>query len=390
MKKSRSLIVLAALLSAVGCGRPAGGEGTVCINPLEATVEVASLDGYIEQVEYIPLSAEDSASYVTRVRKVIPAGDRWVVLAGNLLVFDAGGRFERALGRTGRGPGEYVSLADACVDASGREVLAASMDKVLRYDVATGEFLGEIRPEGFERRLIEEISPVPGGGFALFVANPSEPGDFATDHYCISVFDSRGRAVRQLYLRQDFIVPTSMIGACQFSRSWDGGTLVRPQEGENILWRLDARGLSPECGIHFGDRNVPHRHFLDFGADAWVGFMRMWRSDYFKAPMFVHDTRRLLFFSAAGPQAVQYDFLIDRRSGKGIRWRMPADDGGRFETMYCMASDEKSLYWVYSDYGECPDSDPAMHPLHRYLREHGAPVLPEDANPVLVRVRFKL
>ncbi|MBP3357129.1 MAG: hypothetical protein J6K95_08230 [Rikenellaceae bacterium] len=153
MKKSRSLIVLAALLSAVGCGRPAGGEGTVCINPLEATVEVASLDGYIEQVEYIPLSAEDSASYVTRVRKVIPAGDRWVVLAGNLLVFDA---------------------------------------------------------------------------------------------------------------------------------------------------------------------------------------------------------------------------------------------GGRFETMYCMASDEKSLYWVYSDYGECPDSDPAMHPLHRYLREHGAPVLSEDANPVLVRVRFKL
>jgi hypothetical protein len=65
------------------------------------------------------------------------------VIAKKLFVFDKNGKFLRQIGRTGRGPGEYIQVIDFCIDPERRDIylLDSGARKVLKYNLDTGEYI---------------------------------------------------------------------------------------------------------------------------------------------------------------------------------------------------------------------------------------------------------
>jgi hypothetical protein len=67
-------------------------------------------------------------------------------IARKLFVFDKNGKFLRQIGRTGRGPGEYLQVTDFCIDPERREIylLDSGTRKALKYNLDTGEYISSI------------------------------------------------------------------------------------------------------------------------------------------------------------------------------------------------------------------------------------------------------
>jgi hypothetical protein len=67
-------------------------------------------------------------------------------IAKKLFVFDKNGKFLRQIGKTGRGPGEYIQIIDFCIDPERREIylLDTGTRKALKYNLDTGEYISSI------------------------------------------------------------------------------------------------------------------------------------------------------------------------------------------------------------------------------------------------------
>jgi hypothetical protein len=152
MKNLVSLpLALIVAATAVSCG--GGPKGDALTEPYRISFDISTIDRtapfptmseMIEDIEYVKLEHVDS----------IPVGDidRLTITDNALFVFDSDagifhytrdGRFVRRVGHLGRGPGEYLGINGMHVDEEGGTIHAVSRDRVLRYELATGKFIGE-------------------------------------------------------------------------------------------------------------------------------------------------------------------------------------------------------------------------------------------------------
>jgi hypothetical protein len=72
-----------------------------------------------ENTELIPLSSIKSEALINEISKVVLAGDSIIVLdarANKVLLFDKTGAFIHSFRKIGRGPGEYIAIADLILD----------------------------------------------------------------------------------------------------------------------------------------------------------------------------------------------------------------------------------------------------------------------------------
>jgi hypothetical protein len=65
----------------------------------------------------------------------------------SIFVFNREGKFSHKIGRAGRGPGEYVSLCDFCVDSVNKiiYVLDRAVDKIHKYEIYSGKHIKSVR-----------------------------------------------------------------------------------------------------------------------------------------------------------------------------------------------------------------------------------------------------
>lgn len=123
------------------CRQP---EGVLYRIPVKEVLDhpvVVEQKDWIDSIRYIPLETTDSC-YVGEVYKIVACNNHYYVrdLSGNLFVFTADGKFVRKVGKTGRGPEEYVYLCDFAVDSENGDVYVVSLGEMVVYD-AEGRFL---------------------------------------------------------------------------------------------------------------------------------------------------------------------------------------------------------------------------------------------------------
>lgn len=126
-----------------------------------ANHQKVNLSKIAKSVRYVKLETTPE-SYISSVSKAIFTDDQIIVLdeqSNNLLRFDNEGRFLGAIGRSGRGPGEYVRVTQVEVNQGNKTIYVFdfAQGKVLKFNLE-GKFIGNNENPllGFWVTLIDE------------------------------------------------------------------------------------------------------------------------------------------------------------------------------------------------------------------------------------------
>lgn len=360
-------------------------EAPKTLYPLKQCVAVQDIAPYIDKVEVVTLEATPK-SLIGEMNKMVLRPDGAFVLLTHtgIYVFDKTGKFLFPVGRIGEGPGEYVRASDLCLSADGRSILVlTAYRQVLRYQADDGKFVKTIALDPALQHSCDGIAPAPNDGFYLYAGNPADANDFETPFNCLLQYDAEGKLVARSLPRKDFGMQVATITQAAGNRY-----ILRPQEGDNLAYRTDARGeFHPWLRIDFGERAVPSGYIKKLGGSVWKHLQTFLRSDYYKMPIYIEQTRQAVYFMASGPEARSYEFLYFTGAGRGIQWKSEALSVTPF---LIGASDDGWFYGVYDDAKSYSAAELAtFSPLKRYLVEQVGVKVSDDGNPPLVKIRFK-
>lgn len=374
MKKSVLFVVLA-LAYMAGCGR----ESAETVYPLKLAEAVTDLSESVADVQLILLE-EVPEGMLTYPTKMLLLSDGSMVFkdsGAKILRFGPDGRFAGRIGAKGRGPGEYNKVQDLCVEPGTDNVCVLDMGHILRYG-KDGSFIDKTDTP---QHNYDEFCSDGKGGFWLVAAAPdtdtydfTEPFDVLT-HLPAGTSEPSETRVR----RQDYIMPVSLV-----SQTADGGSWLRPLEGENVLYRIGTE-VSPAVRFDFGEQGVPLHYMINNGMPD---FGRYIPSPYYKNFLYLHDTENAMYFAVAGPQAVYHHFVFDGAFTKGITWT-DLDDSDT--PTLVMASDREAFYAVLFTPEVFLTMDPEqLSPLNRVVaakvEESGAEL---NGNPLVAKITMK-
>lgn len=381
------LFCVGILLSVVvgGCDskKGTGGDGVAVFLPLSETVEVVDFNEHIESVEMIPLEATDS-SLVAHIRQVLLTPEGQFVVPGRtgILLFGGDGKFLLQVGKQGRGAGEYAGLYNVCLSGDGKSVLVLNNNNdVLEYSLSDGRFVRKVTPAlPPEYFYCTGLAPSVDGGFFLFFCNPPEESDPEQPFYCLHQFDSVGASVSRSLAWEDYIVPMEV-----FTQAYDNSYILRPRSGDNICHRIKNGVVDSMLKIDFGKMNIPYQYMKRGESDI----QKYMRSPYFKMPTYIQETEQHVYFSCPGLNAEAHYFVMNKETSKGIHWKQNGEDDASL--VLIRASDEDSFYAVFHEYGDMSSVSSFPDPFKKFLiKEKGVKISGEDANPLLVKIKFKV
>ncbi len=388
LQKPCTLFLLAMIFC--GCkGTKTTKDNLETVYPLSETQTITDISPYIDAVDFVQFEQTDNSllGYISNLQIGRDGSLLVSDLTGRFFRFDSHGKFLNTIGRRGRGPGEYTSASSICFSEDGTKMLVLSMGKVLEYNSNDGSF---IRAVDTPQKNYDEIVPSTDGGFFLSASNPgmAELSDFDTPFFSLTQFDSDGKFIEEFLPRKDFVINTAL-----FTQSYDGSYIFRPQEGDNIVHKIDDGKVVPILRIDFEKETIPlHYIFTKTNENGSVDLQYLIRSNYYKIPIYLHDTQDYFYFSSMGPGGITHDFLYDLGRKKGIHWH--AED---FEDVdvRIVGSNSTEFYAIVikesiATYRNNPLA--ATNPLSRYLLDllSNSPQDEQNDNPYLIRIKFDL
>lgn len=385
---AKQLLNLILAVACYGCvsGHPIPDAWT--INPLESTRSVTDIGKYIDRVEPIPLRSPDSI-VVSGITKMLLDGKGDFILTdgARLYKFDRRGAYRLRYGNVGRGPGEYLKIFDICLNQKQTELWCLNyLNEVLKYDLESGKYLGIVSTHAQESNMPQAAALIPGpdDGFYLYTPNPGNAEDLENPFYRLKQFDRDGKLVGEQLLRTDFNIDFNMI---PYVTQVGGAWLLRPQENENICYRVRDKEVSRHWKIHFGKDNVPPLYMFRNERNPWLNLEGYMTSDYYKNPFYLQETAQTVFFSAFGPENRIYYFLIDKDSTKGINWN--SGDLAKTTPFFIAGSDRDAFYGIFDKYVDPAEAGTVSDPLLSYLMDANRLRLDAEMNPIIVKIRFK-
>lgn len=140
-----TLLIITFLISCSG-DKPEPSGGLINIDVLEAFKTQKSLKGsdFIKDVELIPLESSKDAYF--RVAYSYTIGEKYIMVAdaerAQMVLFDRKGKFIRAIGKKGKGPGEFSEPRQAAMDPSEEFIFIADAgtSKLVKYSIE-GDFM---------------------------------------------------------------------------------------------------------------------------------------------------------------------------------------------------------------------------------------------------------
>ena len=326
---------IAVFLFVVSCSNNEN-QPVLTIMPLQTAVSVSDLRSFIDTVIFIPL-INDSNNLISEVSKILIDNNTNILLLDHMQgvkLVDQNGVFIRNIGAKGRGPGEYQDIEDLSISSDGEYLLVLQPTGVLKYRISNGKFINKINLSG---KNYDAICSSEDGGFFLFSSNPAEESNFDKPFYALTLFDIKGNIKREFLPRKDFVFTQGI-----FTQSYDKSTIMRPQEGDNIAYKI-RKEIIPFLKIDFKNYAIPPKYIFKDGGDLFEGMKNYLFSDYYKLPIHIHDTKDYIYFSSIGPSALQNDFVFSKSNNKGFRWVYERSDR---DPLFIMASDSTYFYTV--------------------------------------------
>ncbi len=379
MLKLESFFFFSFFLFLAGCGnqsKPVSVEQEI-ITPLSAGNAVDDLLPYIDSVEVVPLETTGKA-LIGLVGKILllPNGNVLIKSTASMFMFSPEGKFLFQIGKNGRGPEEYLTIDDVCLSQDARELWILGGCEIVKYSTETGRFIRKTTLElpeicnGFDA-----IARGPGHSAFLYYCPQMDENNFSEDFYCLYRYDEQGRILQKFLPRKDYGLNIALI-----TQTSDNRYILRPQDSDNICYYLSDSLPVPRVKIDFGKETIKNRYSSDLQTYL--------RSDYYKMPVYIYDTRDYFYFSYCGPEATDCYCIHSFKNNKTITWERKGDDA---DGMFMIGGADKDFFYgIYNDYRDWDEILLNRQDLlKRAIIQKTHFRIPEDSNPLLVKVKFK-
>ena len=379
MLKLESFFFFSFFLFLAGCGnqsKPVSVEQEI-ITPLSAGHAVNDLLPYIDSVEVVPLETTGKA-LIGLVGKILllPNGNVLIKSTASMFMFSPKGKFLFQIGKNGRGPEEYLTIDDVCLSQDARELWILGGCEIVKYSTETGRFIRKTTLElpeicnGFDA-----IASGPGHSAFLYYCPQMDENNFSEDFYCLYRYDEQGRILQKFLPRKDYGLNIALI-----TQASDNRYILRPQDSDNICYYLSDSLPVPRVKIDFGKETIKNRYSSDLQTYL--------RSDYYKMPVYIYDTRDYFYFSYCGPEATDCYCIHSFKNSKTITWERKGDDA---DGMFMIGGADKDFFYgIYNDYRDWDEILLNRQDLlKRAIIQKTHLRIPEDSNPLLVKVKFK-
>lgn len=379
MLKLESFFFFSFFLFLAGCGnqsKPVSVEQEI-ITPLSAGNAVNDLLPYIDSVEVVPLETTGKA-LIGLVGKILllPNGNVLIKSTASMFMFSPEGKFLFQIGKNGRGPEEYLTIDDVCLSQDARELWILGGCEIVKYSTETGRFIRKTTLElpeicnGFDA-----IASGPGHSAFLYYCPQMDENNFSEDFYCLYRYDEQGRILQKFLPRKDYGLNIALI-----TQASDNRYILRPQDSDNICYYLSDSLPVPRVKIDFGKETIKNRYSSDLQTYL--------RSDYYKMPVYIYDTRDYFYFSYCGPEATDCYCIHSFKNSKTITWERKGDDA---DGMFMIGGADKDFFYgIYNDYRDWDEILLNRQDLlKRAIIQKTHFRIPEDSNPLLVKVKFK-
>ena len=379
MLKLESFFFFSFFLFLAGCGnqsKPVSVEQEI-ITPLSAGNAVNDLLPYIDSVEVVPLETTGKA-LIGLVGKILllPNGNVLIKSTASMFMFSPEGKFLFQIGKNGRGPEEYLTIDDVCLSQDARELWILGGCEIVKYSTETGQFIRKTTLElpeicnGFDA-----IASGPGHSAFLYYCPQMDENNFSEDFYCLYRYDEQGRILQKFLPRKDYGLNIALI-----TQTSDNRYILRPQDSDNICYYLSDSLPVPRVKIDFGKETIKNRYSSDLQTYL--------RSDYYKMPVYIYDTRDYFYFSYCGPEGTDCYCIHSFKNNKTITWERKGDDA---DGMFMIGGADKDFFYgIYNDYRDWDEILLNRQDLlKRAIIQKTHLRIPEDSNPLLVKVKFK-
>ena len=376
MLKLESFFFFSFFLFLAGCGnqsKPVSVEQEI-ITPLSAGNAVNDLLPYIDSVEVVPLETTGKA-LIGLVGKILllPNGNVLIKSTASMFMFSPKGKFLFQIGKNGRGPEEYLTIDDVCLSQDARELWILGGCEIVKYSTETGRFIRKTTLElpeicnGFDA-----IASGPGHSAFLYYCPQMDENNFSEDFYCLYRYDEQGRILQKFLPRKDYGLNIALI-----TQASDNRYILRPQDSDNICYYLSDSLPVPRVKIDFGKETIKNRYSSDLQTYL--------RSDYYKMPVYIYDTRDYFY---CGPEATDCYCIHSFKNSKTITWERKGDDA---DGMFMIGGADKDFFYgIYNDYRDWDEILLNRQDLlKRAIIQKTHLRIPEDSNPLLVKVKFK-
>ena len=379
MLKLESFFFFSFFLFLAGCGnqsKPVSVEQEI-ITPLSAGNAVNDLLPYIDSVEVVPLETTGKA-LIGLVGKILllPNGNVLIKSTASMFMFSPEGKFLFQIGKNGRGPEEYLTIDDVCLSQDARELWILGGCEIVKYSTETGQFIRKTTLElpeicnGFDA-----IASGPGHSAFLYFCPQMDENNFSEDFYCLYRYDEQGRILQKLLPRKDYGLNIALI-----TQASDNRYILRPQDSDNICYYLSDSLPVPRVKIDFGKETIKNRYSSDLQTYL--------RSDYYKMPVYIYDTRDYFYFSYCGPEETDCYCIHSFKNNITITWERKGDDA---DGMFMIGGADKDFFYgIYNDYRDWDEILLNRQDLlKRAIIQKTHLRIPEDSTPLLVKVKFK-
>ena len=388
MKNFRSIYVLLLLILLVtSCWSDRNEEETnvyESILPLDSTVEIDNLSQYIDSLEIIPIVNNAGVS-LNIISKMLVTENNFIVLAsGSVFSLTKDGKTVRQYGESGRGPGEYLSVFDICLDNTEEEVWCLCYSfppKIQKYDLVSHILIEEIEIEPLFDAT--GIIPLKNGGFMLYVPNPdyNDLANFEKDFYCLKIFNRDGLYKGEKLKQKDFNINAAFFRPV--SQSSGNRYVLAPGSSSESCLIYENGELMKRINFDFGDKTLPAGFAFQGVNNPWENIGVIFSLDYYKYVSSIYFLDNGVFFTAHGKESSVWHFF--KGGSSGIRWR---SIGKLTPPMQAVGADDTYVYFICYDYGETPLKE-GLDPLKRYaIQTGGFPY--ENEVTVIIKVKFRV
>ena len=350
------------------------------LRPLKITAEKTDLENYISDIEIVPIIG-DSIIF-SSISKLLASVSRFYYLSGGV-VFSSlqDGTSLMKIGQVGRGPGEYLSIKDFCLNLDQTEIYCLDLDNdIIVFDSNTGKYLRHIKTS-VSPEYAKSIIPLNDGGFLLFLPNPPQ-SDLNRENEsfrCLRRFDSKGRMIDRFLNWEDFIIDASFA----FPVSLSGSKYVL-SIGNGDCYVFNGELHPEKLKLDFERHGIP-KHFVFEGTESpWQKISEVFQKDWFKLVSSVYIDNDNIYFHSFGKESSSWNFLINRNSYKGIRWMSV---GSNCPPISAVGYYDGFLIFPFDDYGYSKNEN---DPLKRYVIGNLAAESNERSSTYLIKVKFNV
>ena len=382
MKRNFHLLIIAFI--ACSCGQQSKmqtQDGAMLLSPIGETQNVDDIAPYVEALNIIPIK-DTAGNFVADVTKMVIDGDGNMFIIGNmtpLTILKKDGTPHTPITQRGRGPREYIRIEDIALSQDKKELLLLDGGRVRCYKITDSLYYREIEPK--ISLPFDAIAPATEGGVFLFNTYPPNLKDLQKANPMLYLIDRDGNVNGEFVNRED--ISFTIANITQGKNSY----LLRPQNNNNVVWRMVGDSIIPAFEIDFGAENIPKSYYFEQAEQNLGKYMS---APYYKLPIYFHESGKFLYFKAADA-TTEHNYLYNLDTKNGIRWvDVPTDRS----TIMMMGADESYFYYIVQpmallDYDTVAEHGAMQRFIVNKIKEEVAQYNLIE-NPLIVKIRFKL